>query len=100
MPDSYVTDAEAHYIKSPVGRLDYTWDWVDWLAEITDSISSVAVTVPEGLTAVGEPAVDGGFVTQRVEGGVVGATCRMVCQITTDGGLIDARLIYLTILDR
>ncbi len=90
------------YVKDPTARLDYTWDWSDWLAEIDDTISeeSVTVTVPAGLTAVGERVVSDTMVTQRVEGGALEGAYRMVCQITTVGGLIDERSIYLTIADR
>lgn len=74
------------YIKDPAARLPYTWDWTPWLAEIADTIGSVTVAVPDGLTAVGVPVVDDGFVTQRVEGGTIDEEYRMVCQITTAGG--------------
>jgi hypothetical protein len=69
----------ASYTKVPVARLDYTWDWTPWLADVSDTISDATVTVPEGLTAVGERVVDGGFVTQRVEGGVLDDVYKMVC---------------------
>ena len=85
------------YIKVPAARLDYTWGWTDWLADIDDTISSATVTVPEGLTAVGQPVVTDTDVTQRIEGGTLDNTYRMVCQITTVGGLIDERPIDLTI---
>lgn len=92
MPDSY--------IKDPSARLEYSWDWTLWLADVSDTISSATVTVPDGLTAVGSPVVDDGFVTQRVSGGTVDGAYRMVCQITTTGGLIDERSIHLTITER
>ncbi|WP_329376261.1 phage fiber-tail adaptor protein [Streptomyces sp. NBC_01483] len=88
------------YIKDPSARLDYSWDWSAWLAESADTISSATVTVPDGLTAVGPPVVDAAAVTQRVSGGAPDGTYRMVCQITTVGGLIDERSIYLAISDR
>jgi hypothetical protein len=80
--------------------LDYSWDWSAWLADVGDTISSATVTVPVGLTAVGEPVVDTAIVTQRVSGGAVDGQYKMVCQITTTGGLVDERSIYLTIADR
>jgi hypothetical protein len=86
-----------NFVKTPAARLDYTWGWSEWLAEVTDTISSATVTVPDGLTAVGAPVVDGGDVIQRVSGGAVDDTYTMVCQITTTGGLIDEEPIYLTI---
>lgn len=89
-----------NYVKDPAALLDYTWDWADWLAEVTDTISSATVTVPDGLTAAGAPTVGTTAVTQRVEGGTLDGAYRMVCQITTVGGLIDERSIYLTISDQ
>ncbi len=88
------------YVKDPGALLDYSWDWSEWLAEVDDTISSATVAVPAGLTAVGSPVVDEGTVTQRVSGGEVDAAYTLVCQITTAGGLIDERSIYLTISNR
>jgi hypothetical protein len=88
------------YIKDPSARLDYTWDWTPWLADVDDTISSATVTVPDGLTAVGSPVVDEGFVTQRVAGGTLDEAYKLVCQITTISGLIDERTINLTISER
>jgi|SRR4051794_7088071 hypothetical protein len=86
--------------QDPSARLDYTWDWRPWLAAINDSIDEAAVYTPEGLTAVGEPVTNDGLITQRVEGGVLGETYKMVCRITTVGGLIDEKTINLTILNQ
>ncbi|MDX3576013.1 hypothetical protein [Streptomyces sp. FL07-04A] len=88
------------FIKDPAARLDYSWDWTAWLADVDDAISSATVAVPAGLTAVGSPVVDGGLVTQRVEGGDVDGAYRLVCQIITVDGLIDERKIDLTISER
>ena len=88
------------FIKDPSARLEYTWDWGPWLADVNDTIASATVTVPVGLTAAAEAVVGATAVTQRVEGGTVDAAYRMVCQITTVGGLIDERHIDLTISER
>lgn len=84
-------------IKDPEARLDYMWGWAQWLADVADTIDIATVTVPDGLTAVGAPVVGDTTVIQRVEGGVLEVTYKMVCRITTVGGLIDKRSIYLTI---
>jgi hypothetical protein len=89
-----------NFVKDPSALLDYTWDWSDWLAEIDDTISSAAVAVPAGLTADDAPTIGATAVTQRVFGGTLDGTYTMVCQITTVGGLIDERSIYLTIRDQ
>lgn len=88
------------YIKDPSALLEYTWDWALWLADVDDSISSATVTVPDGLTADGAAIVGDVLVTQRVSGGTVDETYTLVCQITTTGGLVDERSIYLTIANR
>lgn len=92
--------ADDSYIKDPAARLDYTWDWGLWLADVSDTIASATVVVPEGLTAVGAPVVGETAVTQRVEGGDLDGAYRLVCQITTVGGLVDERKLDLTILER
>jgi hypothetical protein len=89
-----------NFVKDPAALLDYTWDWSEWLAEVADTISSATVTLPAGLTAVGAPVVGASAVTQRVSGGTLDDAYTMVCQINTTGGLIDERLIYLTINNR
>ncbi|WP_037814323.1 hypothetical protein [Streptomyces sp. NRRL S-1022] len=88
------------FIKDPASKLDYSWDWSAWLAEVADTISSATVTVPAGLTAVGAPIVGDTTVTQRVSGGTVDGVYSVVCQIVTGGGLIDERSIFLTIKER
>lgn len=88
------------FIKDPAALLDYSWDWATWLAGVNDTISSATVTVPAGLTAVGSPTVGDTAVTQKVEGGDLDGAYTLVCQITTVGGLIDERSIYLTIAER
>jgi hypothetical protein len=85
--------------KTPAARLDYTWDWTDWLAGVGDVLDTATVAVPDGLTAVGASVVDDGVVTQRISGGDVGATYELVCQMTTVGGLIDEKTIALTIVE-
>lgn len=92
--------ADDSFIKDPAARLDYTWDWGPWLADVNDTISSATVTVPDGLTAVTEAVVGETLVTQRVEGGDLNGSYRLVCQITTAGGLVDERSIDLTISER
>lgn len=95
-----MTTDTLNIIKDPEARLPYTWNWTSWLAGEGDTIDGATVLLPPGLTAIGEPVIDGGFVTQRVAGGTVGLVYRMICRITTTGGLADDRSIHLTIMDR
>jgi hypothetical protein len=88
------------YVKDPAARLDYSWDWSDWLADVADTIQDATVTLPDGITAYGDPVIGDTMVTQWVEGGTLSSLYRMVCQITTAGGRIDERSISLTIAER
>ncbi|MGW0837587.1 phage fiber-tail adaptor protein [Streptomyces prunicolor] len=92
--------ADDSYIKDPSARLDYTWDWGPWLADVSDTIASATVTVPDGLTAAAEAVVSETLVTQRVEGGDLDGAYTLACRITTVGGLIDKRSLDLTINNR
>ena len=88
------------YVKDPAARLDYTWNWTAWLADVGDTIESATVAVPDGLVAEGDPVWGDTMVTQRVSGGTLSNLYRMVCQIPTPSGLIDERSIPLTIAER
>ncbi len=86
--------------KDPAAVLDYSWDWSLWLGQVNDTIASATVRSADGVVMVDEPVVDDTLVTQRVSGGALGSYCSLVCQITTSGGLVDERTIYLNIEDR
>jgi hypothetical protein len=88
------------YTKDPSALLDYYWDWGPWLARVSDTISSATVTLSGGLTQEGPPVFGDTLVTQRVSGGTVGVTGRMVCRITTAGGLVEVKSIYLSIVEK
>lgn len=88
------------FTKDPAALLDYSWDWGPWLAQTGDTIAEATVTASDGLTAVGDPVVNGAVVTQKVSGGALGDLATLVCQITTTSGLVDERSIYLLIADR
>jgi len=85
--------------KDPNAVLDYSWDWTDWLAPMTDAISSFTVLASSGLTVVSS-AVDAGIVSAFLSGGVLGAVETATCRIVTTGGRTDDRTIYLRIVER
>lgn len=86
-------------IKDPGARLDYTWDWTDWLTGISDTIESAVVT-PSGTLTATPGAVSAGRVTSYVAGGTAGATETVVCRVTTVGGRIDERTLYFRVKQR
>lgn len=82
--------------------LDYSWDWTEWLAAVSDSISAYTVTVhhPDGRATT--PTLVAGVVTCFVafDSGAVGSIVRVSCHIETAGGRDDQRSIWLKVMER
>ena len=89
----------ASYKKDPNAILDYTFDWTEYLAPITDTIASVQFATSAGLTKTSQSNTTT-TATAFVSGGVVGATEKLTCRIVTAGGRTDERTIDLKILER
>lgn len=85
-------------VKDPNARLDYAWDWTDWLEE-GDSISE-AVVLTSGTLAADPPLLEAARVTVFLSGGKVGVTETATCRVTTAAGRIDDRTLYLRIKPR
>ncbi len=85
------------FFKDPDSRLDFGVKWTDWLAG--DAIASADWTVPAGLSIFNESySSDTAFVW--LEGGEPGSTYPVHCRITTVGGRIDDRTIYIVVKER
>ena len=101
MTDTYVISAsgKATILKDPQAKLDYVWDWAAWLIDISDTISSHLITVETGIT-LDSSAIMASTVVAFISGGTVGATNKATCRITTAGGRIEERSIYIKIVER
>ena len=80
------------FIKNPLleDKLDYLWEWEDWLDE--DTIDEVLVTVPTGITLSDTPTViDGISVLMWLEGGTLNTNYVVACKITTVQGRTKTR---------
>lgn len=89
----------AQFEKDPAARLDYTFEWADWLNE-GDAIATASAAAESPLSVVGSAVVSGTKVTIRAQGGTVGQKHRLTCHVTTDSGLIDERSVDLYIRER
>jgi hypothetical protein len=85
--------------KDVEANLDYPFKWTDWLAEISDTISTKLITAETGITADAGTIV-GTTVVVWVSGGTVNKTYRVSCRITTVGGRIDERTILIKVKQR
>ena len=90
--------AKPTILKDPNAVLDYSFDWTAYLAAISDTIESVEFVLDDGLVQV-----DFSHTTTMavvwVSGGVPG-TLRVTCRITTVGGRVDDRSVFLKIVER
>jgi hypothetical protein len=84
--------------KDPEAVLDYTFDWTDWLAGISDTISTKTI-VGTGVTIDSSVQV-GALVSVWVSGGTAGEVATVECKIVTTGGRTDERKIYLIVEER
>lgn len=82
--------------KDPNAVLDYTFDWTQFLESISDVIGSVTYVLSPGLIQSRALNTE----TQAhlyIGGGVVGTTESLTCRMTSVGGRVDDRTIYLKI---
>lgn len=97
IPETYTGDFSRPTIKKdPDATLDYTFNWIDYLAALDDAIASVEFILDEGLLQTLVSFSDM-TATVWISGGIVGQTHRVTCRITTQGGRIDDRSIFLKI---
>jgi len=98
-----LTNGKPTITKDPDATLDYTENWTDWLATAdspADTISSATVTTTSLSVSVDSISNNTTHVTAWVSGGIPGETATLTFQITTAGGRIDQRTLYLKIKDR
>lgn len=88
--------------RKPTGdKLDYVFDWTDWLTRVSDSIASSSFTaVPAtNINITGPPAPIRTPMTTTVwiSGGTIGMTYKIHNTITTAAGRVRTRRIILRI---
>ena len=97
-----VTAGKPIIVKDPNAVLDYTIDWTDWLADITDTIAAIDVDV-DGVT-LDDSTHDDTTVTIWISGGTVGTRGQARVRITTTGTgaqpRTDDRTVYFKIKER
>lgn len=91
--------AKPTILKDPNAVLDYSFDWTAYLAAITDTIESVEFVLDDGLTQV-DYSHNTLMAVVWVSGGLAGTTARVTCRITTQGGRVDDRSVFLKIAER
>lgn len=84
-------------IKDPEATLDYTVDWAPFLG--ADTITSSDWVAPLDLTIESESQTNS-TTTVWLSGGDLGQTYEIVNSVTSAGGRIDDRTIYLTIYEK
>jgi hypothetical protein len=83
--------------KTPVGLLDYTFDWSRWL-QSGETIQTYYLTVADGLTHESDEQ-DDQHVIVWLSGGTLGQAYEVDCEVTTNQGRRDMRSFLLLITE-
>ncbi len=88
-------------IKDPDAVLDFPISFVDWLADVSDTLDTFTVLTTGGL--VWDELLSNaanGIVTVWLSGGTLGSTASFTVRVVTVGGRTDDRTFFLKIVDR
>lgn len=85
------------FYKDPSARLDYMWQWGDWLNG--DTIQEHSIISPEGIVTEDGGESEGDVVIW-VSGGTLLKSYMITCNIITVGGRINERSAIFTITDQ
>lgn len=91
----FYDDTGPFIYKDPNSKLDYVFDWSEWLNGDT-LVAGTTVTVPAGLTKVSE-TFNTTTATVWISGGTAGATYNVSCHIVTAAGREEDQSIRLKV---
>ena len=88
------------FLKDPNAKLDYKFDWSEWL-ETAETITSYSLVVDTGITEFSS-SNDDDSVTVWLTGGTAGLTYQVTCRITTDSNptRIEDRTMTFHVVER
>lgn len=81
--------------KDPDSRIDYGFDWTNWLAS-GETISTSTWVLETGLTYVSD-TTNGNITTVMISSGTIGYTYIITNRITTNEGRQEDRSMYITV---
>jgi hypothetical protein len=90
--------ARFNFVKDPNARLEWLFDWTDWL-EDGETIATSTVTADDGLTVDSTSHGDSSVVAW-LTGGTTGTAYRVTNHITTSDARADDRSISVRVMDR
>ena len=88
------------FIKDPNAVLDYAVSWAAWLAEVGDTLVASVWSVLTGTVQIDSDVSSTTVATVWLRGGAAGEKCSLLNRITTAGGRIDDRTIYVKIKEK
>lgn len=99
--DTYVMTSGKPTIKhDPNAISDYPFNWARWLTlSGGDTIASVVWILDSPLAKVSE-SFTATTATVFISGGLAGTILKITCRITTAGGRVEDRTIYLKVVER
>jgi hypothetical protein len=92
-------DGSYSIVKDPQARLDYKFDWTDWLGSDTIASSSFSFSSGAGI-AIDSQSHDDTSATVWLTGGTAGMSATVTCHITTSFNRQDDRSFTVIVQDR
>ena len=87
-------------VKDPDSKVDYGFDWTNWLDTAnTETISVTTWVLETGLTYVSD-TLTGNITTVMISGGDVGFKYIITNRITTSAGRIEDRSMYIQMKEK
>lgn len=87
-------------IHDPQARLDYEWDWSNWLADGETILNHLVTVTPPDEMLIDTDTATSETVTAWVHGGVLGRSYQLTCHIVTTDGREDDRKFVLSVKNR
>ncbi len=83
------------YIKDPAAKLDYMFDWTEFLG--SDTIQTSTWTIPSGLTGSGEAIISNNKTKIFLAGGTLGKRYEIQNKVVSLGGREELQTFFILI---
>lgn len=84
------------YAHDPDSRLDYTWDWADFVGDVSDTITDATVVCADEDITVADVSHTDTAVVAWISGGTASTKYTVTCHIVTAAGREEDRSITLS----
>ena len=95
----FIRNGQQTILKDPAAELEYSINFTDWLALVTDTLATVTWTNSSNMTKLSQSNTTT-VATAKYSGGLIGGKEWATCRIVTAAGRVDERTIYFQMVQR